>query len=64
MEENSDLADLTGPNSWALFNVLDVGSDWLQISCELCSEDQAYQEAAAFVKIAKVRTMWRNEESK
>ena len=43
-----------GENSWTLFHILGVGTDWLELEPSKWSEDIYYCEARDWVRTAKV----------
>jgi hypothetical protein len=48
------LSSLIGKQSWLLFQVLGISSDWLQLSPSLWQSDDAYQKIAMVARNFKV----------
>ena len=54
VDEQTQLADLVTPESFKVFDILGLESDWLTKNPDKWEEDESYQEAKDFVITVKV----------
>jgi len=54
VDEQTQLADLIGPETWFLFRTLNLSQDWLYISPELWPSNESFQKGKDFVSNLKV----------
>ena len=54
VDEQTQPADLIGPETWFLFRTLNLSHDWLYLSPDLWSSNESFQEGKEFVSNLKV----------